>query len=100
MTLPARARLPTGIPLRITAAVSLRRAGEDRRAVCGAPPRAATLLGSDRDTYWVLLRPIDGDPAATASVVLLPGAFYDVRPVPVAVVPRDGTPWRRAACDR
>lgn len=88
--------LPTPVrPVTIT----LRRLADDPLAVCRRPPdRAASLLASNGDSYWVLLRPI-GDNTAPATVVRLSSADYLVRLVPDRSLPNDGEPWTRPACD-
>ncbi|MGN9909888.1 5'-methylthioadenosine/S-adenosylhomocysteine nucleosidase family protein [Phytohabitans sp. LJ34] len=89
------AALPT--PVR-PATITPRHPGEDPLALCRRPPdRAASVVASDGDSYWVLLRPI-GDSTVPPEVVRLPSADYEVRLVPDAALPDDGEAWTRPAC--
>lgn len=80
----------------VPATVTPRDPDADPAAVCGSPPWSASMIGSDPDGSWVLLRPAGGD-GRPPRLVRLPAADYVVQPVLDPRLP-DGDPWRGPAC--
>ncbi len=74
--------------------VLLRHAGDDPLNVCG---QAASILASDGDVSWVLLRPVN-DENGVPAVVKLSAADYIIRLTGTTTAETAGKPWTTPAC--
>nr|MDT0660918.1 5'-methylthioadenosine/S-adenosylhomocysteine nucleosidase [Micromonospora sp. DSM 115978] len=90
------------IPLTVRpVTISLRDPGVDPMDVCGrTPARAASLLATEGETRWILLRPIGEDDHAPATVLRLSSADYSVHRVLDRDLREDGRRWIGPACQQ